>query len=263
MQPILDHLPAWTLVFFRLTGLFIFAPLLGTYTIPLRVKLFLALVLSFAVYPVLLTPGTNAAALISPFVGGELSLWALPGLVGLELLIGAVIGYVASLPIMGLQLGGHVMDQQMGLGLAAVLAGGGDETGMVSRFYFLMATAIFVVLGGHVVLVGILAQSFHHVSLGGFVFDVSVVQMIVGLLSSAFDLAVRIAAPFLCLVFLETVAMGFIARTVPQMNILSIGFPLRILLGVGIIVVLLASHSELFMIEMYDDLEQLLRMLSR
>jgi len=263
MQPILDHLPAWTLVFFRITGLFIFAPLLGAQTIPIRVKLFAALVLSFAVYPVLLTPGTKAAELLGPFIGGELSLWALPGLVALELLIGAVIGYVASLPIVGLQLGGHVMDQQMGLGLAAVLAGGGDETGMISRFYFLMATAIFVVLGGHVVLVGILAQSFQHVALGGFVFDTSVVQMMVGLLGSAFELAVRVAAPFLCLVFLETVAMGFIARTVPQMNILSIGFPIRILLGVGLIVMLLISHGELMITELYDNFGQLLRMLSR
>jgi flagellar biosynthetic protein FliR len=68
----------------------------------------------------------------------------------------------------------------------------------------------------------------------------------IGLLGSVFDLGLRIAAPLLCLVFLETVALGFIARTVPQMNILSIGFPLRILLGFMVLVASIRGEMQVF-----------------
>ena len=74
------------------------------------------------------------------------------------------------------------------------------------------------------------------VPLGGFRVDGAVIDLILGLLTSMLHLAFRVAAPLLCLVFLETVAMGFIARTVPQMNILSIGFALRIVIGVTLII---------------------------
>ena len=76
-------------------------------------------------------------------------------------------------------------------------------------------------------------NSYFYVSAGAFHLDASVAQMLSGLIMASIEVGMRVAAPLLALVFLETIAMGFIAKTVPQLNILSLGFPLRIMVGSG------------------------------
>ena len=73
------------------------------------------------------------------------------------------------------------------------------------------------------------------------------IVLMAGLLLSAFELALRVAAPIVALIFLQSIAMGFIAKTVPQMNILSLGFPLRILAGVGTLALGLIVIDEVIM----------------
>ena len=237
LRPILDHLPAWLMVLFRISGIFIFAPLLGATTIPMRVKVFLALGLSLCVYPALLQVGRGSEPLIRAAMDSSMHLWALAAAVALELLIGLVIGYGASIPIMAAQVGGHVIDQQIGLGLAGVFNPElGEQSGVVGEFFFLTALAIFVMIGGHHAMLATLVGSFDRIPLGGFNDFHGIVVLACGLLTSMFDLAMRVAAPLLAVIFLETVAMGFVARTVPQMNIMSIGFALRIVLGLGVLI---------------------------
>lgn len=247
LEPLLVHLPAWVLVLFRLTGLFLFAPMFGSRIIPGKVKIMLALMLSLCVYPALLDVGSPAHALVAPVIERGLGLWSTAGAVASELLIGLILGFGASLPLTAVQLGGRVIDQQIGLGLAGVFNPEiDDQSGVVGEFYFVLALTVFLILGGHRALLSTLVGSFSHVPLGGFVADAGMAHLVVGLVSSAFELAIRVAAPLLCLIFLETVAMGFIARTVPQLNILSIGFPLRILLGTGIVAAGVAMSNAAF-----------------
>ncbi len=236
LEPILSHLPAWVLVLFRLTGVFLFAPMFGSVLVPRQFKVFLALGLSFCVYPLLLTPGTPAAASLGAVIDGGLSFWSLMPVVAAELAIGLVIGYGATLPLAGMQMGGQMIAQQLGLGLAEVINPGQEQSGVLSEMFYLVALVFFLLLNGHHVILRTLVESFNAVPLGAFRIDQSVMDLVLGMLASMFHLAIRVAAPLLCLVFLETVAMGFIARTVPQMNILSVGFAVRILLGVGLLV---------------------------
>ena len=65
-----------------------------------------------------------------------------------------------------------------------------------------------------------------------------------GALSAAFELGLRVAMPLLAIVCLETVVMGYLSRSVPQLNIMSIGFPLRIVFGLAVIVASLAAIDE-------------------
>jgi len=132
----------------------------------------------------------------------------------------------------------------LGLGLARVFSPNlGEQTEVLSQFFFLMAVTMFILLGGHHAMFMVLVRSFETVPLAGYRPDGSMLQTIVGLLSAMFELGVRVAAPLLCLVFLQTVAMGFVARTVPQLNILSLGFPLRIMLGIAMTVALIAPMN--------------------
>lgn len=235
--PLLDHVPAWLMVLFRLSGIFIMAPVLGATTIPRQIKVYLTLGLSLCIYPMLLDSGRPSAGFIGYVIDHGLPLWSLIASVGLELLIGYAIGFAASLPIMGMQMGGHIIDQQIGLGIAGVLNPElGEQSGIVGQLLFMLALAVFVILGGHRIMLSILIGSFDQIPLGGFAGFDSLVGLMLGLMTVMFQLALRVAAPLLCLIFLETVAMGFIARTVPAMNVLSVGFALRIVIGFALLV---------------------------
>jgi flagellar biosynthetic protein FliR len=248
-SPILDHVPAALLVIFRIGGLMIFGPLLSSVIIPMRVKVYLSLILGLAVYP-------TVSTLVPMDLPATLDLWSLGPMVFTEVLIGAAIGFMATLPLVSVQIGGLMMGQQMGLGFARIFnpAAGVDEN-ILGQTLFLMTMAGFVMIGGLESLVLAVLHSFEHLpppAIGGLSADMGMLSLIVGLLAAAFELALRVAAPLLALIFLQTIAMGFIAKTVPQINILSFGFPIRILAGLGVIVVGLAILDEVVM-DLIDD----------
>lgn len=224
------------MIVFRLTGIFVLAPVLGSQAIPRLVKVFLALGLSFAIWPMLWNDPAVAENLGGAVYG--LNLWSLGFLVGFELLIGYLIGFAASLPLIGMQLGGHVIDQQMGLAVGGIFnpESGGDSAAM-GQMLFMLALAIFVMAGGLEVMLTTLAQSFRTVPVGGMTNFDQIAQFVVGLVTVMFELSLRVAAPLLCLMFLVSVGMGFLMRTVPQMNILSVGFAIRILASTAVLAV--------------------------
>lgn len=236
VNPILPHLPAFVLVLMRMTGLFVFAPLFGSNLVPARVKVMLALTLSVCVYP-LLPPQVpvTAAPMSLAFAGAG------------ELLIGMAIGYGAALPLIAMQMAGRLMGQQLGLGFSELIDPTADEQDEpLSRLLYLVALALFLLMDGHHAVLAVLIGSYQNVPLGGYTMEGKLLHAMVGLLGSMLELAVRIAAPLLTLVFLETVTMGFLARTVPQLNILSVGFPLRIVLGLALLAVTLAAMAAAF-----------------
>ena len=255
---IISLLPAWLLVLFRITGIFVFAPVLGSRTIPPRIKALWALGMSFVIFPMLLSPSRPAAEFVMNIAANGLYLWAIAGMIAMELIIGIVIGYGASLPLLGFQVGGRVIDQQLGIGLAGIYNPELDEqSGITGEFFFLVGLSLFVLMNGHRVMVDILVRSFDVYPLGGFRFDGEMLTMIIGLLQMMFELAFRVAGPLLCIIFLMTIAMGFIARTVPQMNILSIGFPVRILIGFILVLGAIGSLAHIFLESMDETLNTL------
>jgi len=252
LEQLLPHIPAFLLVLFRLTGIFIFGPVFGSSVIPMRAKVLLALVLAFCIYPV-----------IPPQVPVQLSLMTLAVAVGTELLIGLVIGYGASLPLVAMQIGGLMMGHQLGLGLAQVFNPEfNEQTEIMSQLLFFLALVAFLLLGGHHAMLVALVHSFESVPLGGYRVDGSVLDLVVGLLTATFELGIRVAAPLLCLVFLETIAMGFVARTVPQLNILSLGFPLRILLGFLLVAGIVATMFDAVSNAIYQMMRNVIALFS-
>jgi flagellar biosynthetic protein FliR len=222
----------------------IYGPLFGSPIVPGRVKVLLAFTLGAAVYPFL------AGNVLAGQPALELSLWTLLPVIALELLIGLIIGFVASLPLIAVQIGGRTMGMQMGLGFARIVdPASGVQSDVLSQFFFMMAMAGFMLIGGLEAMVLAVLHSFEHVPLGRFAVDLDLIALLIGLLTSAFELALRVAAPLLALIFLESLAMGFVAKTVPQLNILSLGFPLRILAGLSLLVVGITVVDEVIMEE--------------
>ena len=145
-----------------------------------------------------------------------------------------MIGFVASLPIFAMQTGGMVMGQQMGLGFGRFYNPAVDtESDVLEQLLTFLAIVLFLSMGGlDAVLLAVL-RSFEYVNAGVFVAEGGGIDLVVGTLLAATELGLRVALPLLGVVFLETVAMGFVSKTVPQLNVLSFGFPVRIMVGLS------------------------------
>lgn len=225
LQSILAHVPAVMLVVVRIGGLMVYGPVIGSSLIPMQVKALLAVLLGLCAYPV-----------IGDSVGGPgslpLNLWMLGPLMVMEALVGMLIGYLASLPLIAIESSGMIMGQQMGLGFSHLInPTTEDDSDAVGEMLFFMAMGVFVLIGGHESMLISIYDSFRQVPTGTIGSEQNVVSLATGVLTSAFEFSLRVSAPMLAVITLETISLGFLARTVPQLNILNLGFPLRILLG--------------------------------
>lgn len=257
LRILLDHMPAWLVVFVRITGLFLLSPLIGSSAVSRTIKAHFAVAASLCVYPLLMAPGSPARAHLEPLIGGGLDFWQLAPVIALELLIGFFLGFCAALPMLAMQMGGQVMDQQMGIAAAGVFdPDSGGQRGVTAQMLYLLALTIFIVFGGQRVIFSTLVNSFDHVAPGVALDPGMLLDATVGAVTAAFELAVRVSAPMLCLFFLEMVAMGFVARTVPQLNIFSIGFAIKIMVGLLVLMLIVQSLAEVYRIEMVRMIER-------
>ncbi len=224
--------PTLLLVVFRVAGLFIAAPLLSDPSLPMQVKGLLALTIGLGVTARMVEPA------VLPESWPELVLG-----IGGEMLVGGVIGFAAQLLFVGIGVGAGQISQQMGISLANVFNPLlEDTTTILDVMMHLTALGVFLAIGGHRLMIGGLLETFDRVPLMGFSPDEPLLGAVVGLLTAAFRLGIKVAAPAVVALFLTSVAMGFIQRTMPQLNILSAGFQIRVLVG---LVVMVASITAL------------------
>jgi flagellar biosynthesis protein FliR len=250
LEPILPHVPVFLAAMFRMLGLFIVSPGLGGGTIPTPVKILLGLALTLVIYPTI-----NLEANV-PF---HFDLIALVPICVTEILIGYTIGMIASMPMMAVQMGGLIMGQQMGLGLANFYNPAIDTEGdIIGQILFYVALGVFLALGGFDILVFSIVASFDRVAIGGFMLSQTPLETMIAVVHSGFELAIRVAMPVLCVLFIETVAVGFIMKTVPQLNVLSFGFPIRILAGLFAVYFALAFLSETIATDVHNAIDRAL-----
>ncbi len=231
-----SHLPNLALVVARIAGLFVLAPLLSSAMVPMKFRALIAVALALALYPTI-----DHARTFPPSVG----LFELVPLLAGELLLGASMGLIASLPLIAAQMAGLIAGQQMGLGLASVLNPAIDIEGdSVSQFLFFLAMGIFLAAGGIEILFVALAGTFATIPAGGLAMSSPPLDVLVAVLQSGTEMALRIALPLLAVLFLETIAAGFISRSVPSLNFMAYGFPLRIMIGLLVVVSALVSLGD-------------------
>ncbi len=222
LGPILDHVGPFLLVLFRISGVLVFAPMLASSVIPARVRMLIAAALALSVYPVL------PAAQTRPMEMDVLSL--LPVAIG-EVLIGVAIGLIAALPIFALQLAGLIMGQQAGIALGQVYNPALEaEVDVIGQLMVYAGIAIFVSLGGLETLFLAAAETFKSVPVGSAGWTLGPVDLISGLVASGFQLALRVSAPVLCIILIETIAAALLAKTIPQINVQSVGFAIKVII---------------------------------
>jgi len=221
--------PVFLLVFFRVSGVLMLAPVFGSTIAPAPVKIFLSLVLAVLFFP-LLQP-KDLPVSMEPSVLALGAVW--------ELAVGLLIGFAAAMLFAGVQLGGHLIDQELGISQANLLDPMlNEQVSIVGQFKVLLATLIYLLINGHHLLISALSDSFRAVPLLGLRFSRgAALELSDTLMRDVFRMGVEIAGPALVTLFLVTIAMAFMARTAPEMNIFALSFTLRIAVGFLVIAV--------------------------
>lgn len=228
-----DNILIYLLTTLRMAGLFAIAPILGHRLIPATAKVLLSLILGYFLFSY--TGATHVEV--------SQGLLGLAGLALKEFLFGAIMGFLFQIIFIGVQFGGGVIGYQVGFALVNVI----DPTtstniSIIAQVNLLLATLIFLLIDGHHLILKALFESYRFVPLGAVVFEGSLVEAIVHFAGGAFVIGVKLAAPVIVTLFVTDVCLGIIARTMPQMNVFIVGFPLKI--GVGLFV--LATTLPLF-----------------
>jgi flagellar biosynthetic protein FliR len=178
-----------------------------------------------------------------------------------EFALGAVLGIGVMTILAGLQIGGQMIDQQTGLALGEIFNPGTDISGTVTgrTFYLLGVTAFLVMepLGGHLLMMRTMLDTFQTMPVGEAYVTGASIDLMRDLVHQAFVLALLVAAPLLAVMALVAVAMGFLGHTVPQINILVVGFPLRSMISLAIIALTLSGAAKAAVDEVPAVIDQL------
>ena len=209
----------WPLI--RIGAMAAAAPILSSRQTPVIYRLGLVLVLTWLVMPVIPAP-----PLVDTF-SHQAFLMVLQ-----QILIGVVMGFVLQMVFGALVFGGQVIAYSMGLGFAAMMdPQNGVQVPVVAQFYLILATILFLVLDGHLVLIELLVQSFHTFPIAVDGISRNGLSDILVWGSSMFSGGLLMALPVMGALLLVNLGMGVITRAAPQLNIFAVGFPLTMLIG--------------------------------
>src|SRR5688572_14671627 len=229
---LLHLVPTFVLVFFRLAGMMLFAPLFGSSRIPRRVRALLVLVLAMGV-----TPGVTPTLLPD-------NTWQLAVAIGGEMAFGLAMGMALSLVFVAAQWAGELIGQQMGLNLSEVFDPQfGAQGSVLGDMYFMLTLVVFLAIGGHHAMLQGVRDSFEHLPLMSVGVDRPLFDTLAGLLQGATVLAIRLAAPMLVTMLVVDLVLGLVGKTMPQMNVMSAGLTLRSVVGMMIVIAGLSMTS--------------------
>jgi len=162
------------------------------------------------------------------------------------------------------KVAGQVVSQMSGMSLADVFNPGFDaNVSVFSQLFFFLTLAVFVALGGHQIVMEALLETFRWAPPGQAVLGDNVVETLTAILTQSFWLGLRAAAPMLTALFLSTIVLGLISRTLPQLNILLVGFNLNALLTLAAMFISLGALAWTFQEQTEEVLQSLQGVIER
>ena len=235
---------AFLLTLMRVSLVVFMRPVFGAQSLPVAGKAALCIVFTLAVFPGLSFDGSLFPA--HPF---SLVIMLLS-----EILLGLILGMCIQFLFAGMQTGGQLLAYQMGftmMNIADPLTG--QQEPVTSHLLYMVALLTFMTLNGHLLMLRALSDSFALIPPGGLVVSDVLTRQVFSLSAGMFVIAVKIAAPVMGALFLTELALALMGRAAPQMNIMVLGFPLKIGIGMfflGILFMVMADRIRAFIVEM-------------
>jgi flagellar biosynthetic protein FliR len=218
----LPQLQMFFLVFLRVTSIMMTVPLFESPNIPLLFKVGLSVTVSIILFPILKLNNTPFISEIIPFAIG----------VAGEIILGVIIGLSVRLIFAGIQLAGQLVGFQMGFAIVSIMDPlTSARVSVIAHLNNLIGMLVFLSINAHHWFLRGLVESFRLVPPFEFQFSNSLMQRLTSLTGNMFVISIKIGAPVIAVLLLTSVAFGLIARTSPQMNIMIVAMPLKILVG--------------------------------
>jgi len=227
----------FTLVLARISGMIIIAPIFGTLSLPRQVRAFLAVAIALLVTPVYLNTSLPPVTELATY--GRL--------MANEVAIGLLLGLGVTIMFSGIQVAGQIVSQMSGLSLSDVFDPGFDEkVSMFTNLFHMLTMAVFVAIGGHRIMIEAVLKTFNWAPPGHAVLGETYVDVLTNLMTQSFALGIHAAAPLLIALFLSTIVLGLIGRTLPQINIIAVGFGINSLLTLAMTLLSLGAIAWTF-----------------
>jgi flagellar biosynthetic protein FliR len=217
--------------FMRISAMALAMPITGTRLMPVRIRVAVAFLLSVMVLPLL--PPVPAVDPLS-VEGLTISIQ--------QVLIGFAMGFVLQLVMAALTVAGEAIAMAMGLGFASMVdPANGVNVPVLSQFFLILGTLLFLALGGHLMIIQLVLSSFQTLPIGVNGLERDAFWLVVTFSSQIFIGALWIALPALVSILMITLAMGIMTRAAPQLNIFSVGFPVTMLMGFIILMLVMPN----------------------
>lgn len=187
------------------------------------------------------------------------------GFIGMlkEFMLGLLMGTIIQFVFQAFVLGGQIIAMQAGLGFAMLIDPSSKaNVPLVSQFYLMAVTLVFLILDGHLAMIDLIVNSFKYQPLGGNVIDKNALWQLLMFSAWMFKGAVYLALPMIVSLLMVSMSFGIMMKAAPQINIFSVGFPITLLLGVVIMYVTLGSvlpHIESLHSSAFTFLEEMLK----
>ncbi len=239
----------FTLVLSRVSGMMVTAPIFNSTDAPPQFRALLA-----AAMAMLITPTQWNVSVADP---GTILNYAV--LVGSETFVGLCLGLGVMILFSGMQIAGELIGRTGGIMMADVFdPTSGESVPLLSRLLHLLTLAVFVCMGGHRIIMAALLDTFQTIPLGSCAIPVSIADTFVALVTQACVLGVRAAMPVTAALLLSTLVLALVSRTLPQLNILALGFSMNAMLTFGVLALSLGAAVWLFQDQLLATLESLL-----
>jgi flagellar biosynthesis protein FliR len=237
----------FTLVLARTGALVMTAPIFSTQAMPRQVRALLAVAMSLLVTPVFLNTSLPAADDLAAF--GRM--------LANEALVGLLLGLGMNILFAGIQVAGQIVSQLSGLSLADVFNPGfNEEVSVFSQLFYFLTLAVFVAVGGHRLMTEGLLDSFAALPPGHAALGSNVVDVLATIITQAFSLGIRAAAPLMTALLISNLVLGLISRTLPQINVIAVGFSLNSLLALGLLFLTVGGAAWTFQDPTIDVLQR-------
>lgn len=222
-EVIINKYELFLLVLVRCSGIFLISPFFSSQNIPNRLKIGLTLFLS-----IILTSTLQVSI-------GELETPMIV-LILKELLVGAAIGFISYIFFSSFYVMGQIVDMNIGFGMVNVVDPQNRiQVPLMGNFYYIIAFLLLLTFDGHHVIINSIVDSYQFIPIGGFEITENITLFIIKLVSKMFILGFRLSIPVVAIIFLLDLLLGILVRTIPQMNVFVVGLPMKIFIGMFVI----------------------------
>lgn len=180
--------------------------------------------------------------IISPFIQADIAVHSLSQLIIyalMETLTGLVFGFITNMCFNSLKIAGSLIDQQLGLSMANIYdPNTNTQNTLIETILYWLGVMIFFSMNGHHQLIAGIQNSFNLVKVGQLILSGNF-DYVINVFVQCFIIGIKIAVPMILSLLIAELLIGFISKSVPQLNVMVVSMPLKLLMGIIFIMIAL------------------------